>query len=126
MCIRDRLYVAKTQTDEGDPVLRMYEYERIRGVIWQMDFWLEEACPYLNCRMRIVNDSNQVIPMYWWSNMAVPEYEGGRLVVPAKEAFTAVGTNGFKVEIPFVNGIDVTDYKKIPTSIDYFFHIRCV
>lgn len=82
-------YVAKTQTDEGDPVLRMYEYERIRGVIWQMDFWLEEACPYLNCRMRIVNDSNQVIPMYWWSNMAVPEYEGGRLVVPAKEAFTA-------------------------------------
>ena len=28
-----------------------------------------------------------------------------------------------KVEIPFVNGIDVTDYKKIPTSIDYFFHI---
>ena len=61
--------------------------------------------------------------MYWWSNMAVPEYEGGRLVVPAKEAFTAVGTNGFKVEIPFVNGIDVTDYKKIPTSIDYFFHI---
>ena len=55
--------------------------------------------------------------------MAVPEYEGGRLVVPAKEAFTAVGTNGFKVEIPFVNGIDVTDYKKIPTSIDYFFHI---
>ena len=117
------LYVAKTQTDEGDPVLRMYEYERIRGVIWQMDFWLEEACPYLNGRMRIVNDSNQVIPMYWWSNMAVPEYEGGRLVVPAKEAFTAVGTNGFKVEIPFVNGIDVTDYKKIPTSIDYFFHI---
>ena len=111
------LYVAKTQTDEGDPVLRMYEYERIRGVIWQMDFWLEEACPYLNCRMRIVNDSNQVIPMYWWSNMAVPEYEGGRLVVPAKEAFTAVGTNGFKVEIPFVNGIDVTDYKKIPSSI---------
>ena len=49
--------------------------------------------------------------------------KGGRLVVPAKEAFTAAGTNGFKVEIPFVNGIDVTDYKKIPTSIDYFFHI---
>lgn len=117
------LYVAETTTDEGEPVLRMYEYERIRGVIWQMDFWLEEECPYLNCRMRIVNDSDQVIPMYWWSNMAVPEYEGGRLVVPATEAFTATGTNCYKVDIPVVNGIDVTDYKKIPTSIDYFFHI---
>lgn len=117
------LYVAETQTDEGEPVLRMYEYERIRGVIWQMDFWLEENCPYLNCRMRIVNDSDQVIPMYWWSNMAVPEYEGGRLVVPAKEAFTAAGTRGYKVDIPVVDGIDVTDYKKIPSSVDYFFNI---
>ena len=48
------LYVAETHTDEGEPVLRMYEYERIRGVTWQMDFWLDDDCSYLKCRMRIV------------------------------------------------------------------------
>ena len=41
----------------------MYEYERIRGVTWQMDFWLDDDCSYLKCRMRIVNESTEVIPM---------------------------------------------------------------
>ena len=41
------LYVAETHTDEGEPVLRMYEYERIRGVTWQMDFWLDDDCSYI-------------------------------------------------------------------------------
>lgn len=59
------LYTAETKTDENVPVLRMYEYERIRGVSYQMDFWLEEESQFLNCRMRIVNESKEVIPMYW-------------------------------------------------------------
>ena len=28
--------------ESGEPVLRMYEYERIRKVPYQMDFWLGE------------------------------------------------------------------------------------
>lgn len=73
----DPLYTAVTKTESGAPVLRMYEYERIRKVPYQMDFWLDEEDCFLNCRMRIVNESEDVIPMYWWSNIAVPEYEGG-------------------------------------------------
>lgn len=117
------LYTAVTETQTGAPVLRMYEYERIRKVPYQMDFWLEEEDRVLNCRMRIVNESAEVIPMYWWSNMAVPEYEDGRIVVPAEKAFTHADGIVVKVDIPIVNGIDITDYKKIPKSVDYFFHI---
>lgn len=119
----DPLYVAKTQTEQGEPVLRMYEYERIRKVPYQMDFWLEEGGKYLNCRMRIVNESSEVVPMYWWSNIAVPEYDGGRILVPANEAFTYEDGAVFKVQIPMVHGVDVTDYKQIPRSVDYFFDI---
>lgn len=117
------LYVAETQTEQGEPVLRMYEYERIRGVTWQMDFWLDEECPYLKCRMRIVNESTEVIPMYWWSNMAVPEYEHGHITVPASEAYAGTGVECRKVSIPVVDGVDISDYQKIPRSIDYFFNI---
>ena len=85
------LYTAQTETEKGEPVLRMYEYERIRGVVYQMDFWLEKRSRFLNCRMRIVNESSRVIPMYWWSNIAVPEYEGGRITVPAESAYTNSG-----------------------------------
>lgn len=118
------MYVAVTETKTGAPVLRMYEYERIRKVPYQMDFWLEEEDRFLNCRMRIVNESEQVVPMYWWSNIAVPEYEDGCIVVPADKAFTNRDGDVIKVSIPMVDGIDVTDYKKIPFSVDYFFEIE--
>ena len=96
------LYTAQTETEKGDPVLRMYEYEIIRGVVYQMDFWLEKRSRFLNCRMRIVNESARVLPMYWWSNIAVPEYEGGRITVPAESAYTNSNGMVYKVPIPMV------------------------
>lgn len=119
----DSLYTAKLEDEAGNPILRMYEYERIRKVAYQMDFWLEPESRFLNCRMRIANESTEVVPMYWWSNMAVPEYVGGRIVVPAQKAFTYADGAVFKVDIPMVKGIDVTDYQKIERSVDYFFDI---
>ena len=116
------LYTARLE-EAGIPVLRMYEYERIRGVEYQMDFWLEEKDACLNCRMRIVNSGSRVVPMYWWSNMAVPEYAGGRIVVPAKEAYTSREAKVSKVSIPQVEGVDITRYENIPSQTDYFFNI---
>lgn len=119
----DSMYTAKLEDEKGTPVLRMYEYERIRNVIYQMDFWLEPDGRVLNCHMRIANESAEVIPMYWWSNIAVPEYENGRVVVPADKAFTHLSGGVYKVDIPMVDGIDITNYEKIPKSVDYFFDI---
>ena len=115
----DQLFTAHLTDDEGNPVLRMYEYERIRKAEYQMDFWLEEEDRFLNCRMRIVNSGEETVPMYWWSNIAVSEYQKGRLVVPASRAFSG----GVKKEIPWVDGIDVTNYEDIPNQVDYFFDI---
>lgn len=119
----EQMYVAQTETENGVPVLRMYEYERIRGVVYQMDFWLEEDGRFLNCRMRIVNESADVIPMYWWSNIAVPEFVDGRIVVPARRAYTNRDGEVYRVDVPMVEGIDVTAYGAIPKSVDYFFDI---
>ena len=119
----EQLYTAVLKDENGNPVLRMYEYERLRGVEYQMDFWLEEKNAFLNCRMRIVNSKAEVVPMYWWSNMAVPEYKEGRVVVPAAKAFSSNGRDIYKVDIPHVNGVDITSYERIPDQIDYFFDI---
>lgn len=118
----DPLYTAELTNDSGYPVLRMYEYERIRRTVYQMDFWMEND-KRLYCRMRIVNGSSEVVPMYWWSNMAVPEYDNGHVIVPADKAFTYKDGKVFKVDLPFVDGTDVTAYKNIPRSVDYFFDI---
>ena len=119
----EQLYTAQTTNENGEPVLRMYEYERIRKVTYQMDFWLEKDSSFLNCRMRIVNEGKDVVPMYWWSNMAVPEYEKGKVIVPAVQAFTSNGNQVTKVEVPMVDGTDISDYTSIKKSVDYFFDI---
>ena len=55
--------------------------------------------------------------------MAVPEYENGRVVVPAVQAFTSRGAQVTKVDLPIVENIDISDYTAIKKSVDYFFDI---
>lgn len=119
----EQLFTARLESENGFPILRMYEYERIRKITYQMDFWLEEYSPFLNCRMQISNQTSRTVPMYWWSNMAVPEYEEGRVIAPAKEAYTNQDERICKVSIPFVDGADISRYKSIPKQADYFFDI---
>lgn len=120
----DRLFTATLVNDRGNPVLRMYEFERIREVEYQMDFWLDETDLSLNCRMRIKNSSHTVTPMYWWSNIAVPEFENGRVIVPANSAYTSDMTSVSKVSYPIVDGIDISHYQSIPNQVDYFFQLE--
>ncbi len=109
---------------EGRPVLRMYSYERISGVVYQMDFWLEENAPVLNCHMTVTNPTDQLVPMYWWSNIASPFYPGGRLLVPAHKAYGYLEGAVIKAQIPFPEpGVDVSRYEQIPTQRDYFFDL---
>lgn len=117
------LYTAVLEREDGVLVLRMYEYERVRGAEYQMDFWLEETDRFLNCRMRIANTGEETIPMYWWSNIAVPEYREGRVIVPASSAYTCDYRTVKKVPIPEVDGVDVTRYGQIPSQVDYFFDV---
>lgn len=113
------LYTAKLEAEDGNPILRMYEYERVRHVEYQMDFWLERNS--LRCRMRISNTGRDVVPMYWWSNIAVPEFTGGRLVVPAKSAYVSGGRDVEKRSFPMDNGKDMSFYAHTNAMIDYFF-----
>ncbi len=109
---------------QGRPVLRMYNYERISGTVYQMDFWLEENAPVLNCHMTVTNPTDQLVPMYWWSNIASPLYPGGRLLVPAHKAYSYQNGAVVKVPIPCPEpGVDVSRYEEIPTQRDYFFEL---
>ena len=125
----EQLNVAVLQNEEGGDVLRMYGFERIRGLEYQMDFWLGSTGEdhYLNCRMRVVNSTQNTVPMYWWSNMAVPEYEGGRVAVPAQEAFTCAYVDEkskvYKTAFPEQDGPDLSYYQNIKCQVDYFFNI---
>lgn len=123
------LFVSKLTAEDGTPVLRMYEFERVRRATYQMDFFLPEGSKFLFARMRIVNPNEEVVPMYWWSTIAVPEVEGYRVIVPAKDTFTGAYISETergltKVPVPEgVEGFDITYPTNNPIAIDYFFNI---
>jgi hypothetical protein len=120
----DTLFTAITKLQDGTPVLRMYEYERIRRVVYQMDFFLPEGSKCLFARMRVTNTTPFVIPMYWWSNIAVPTVPDGRVIVPASIAYVN-NYQGSKavIPIPYRDGNDVSYIDNIPRAADYFYKI---
>lgn len=115
-------FTTTTQLEDGTPVLRMYEYERIRQTVQQMDFFLPEGSRFLFCRMRIINPLYEVVPMYWWSNIAVPETHGCRVIVNADSSYVQEN-NISLVNIPKHDGFDGTRPEDIPNSMDHFYKI---
>ena len=117
-----QMYCASVKGKNGEDVLRFYEFERVREIYYQIDFWLDDN--KLMTAVRIENQNAKVVPMYWWSNMATPEYNGGRVVVPAGSAYNNSNGMGIKKSsIPFDNGVDVSYPENVPNTIDYFYDI---
>lgn len=119
------LFAGVLEAPDHAPVLRMYEWERIRGVPFQIDAYLPDASPVLLVRVRIINPHDREVPMYWWSNAAVPEQDRTRVLVPATTAykFAYSGRGLVQVPIPMVDGVDISYPRNGPKSSDYFFHI---
>lgn len=127
------LFTARLTAEDGTPVLRMYEWERRRQVVYQMDFFLPENSHFLYARIRIENPNPQPVPMYWWSNVAVEETAQSRMIVPAEEAYcmeggviNAIGGKGVGIvrkPVPFQKGKDISYPVNNQNSIDYFFHL---
>ena len=46
----DLMHTAQTSLDDGTPVLRFYQYERIRGAVYQLDFFLPDGSKMLFVR----------------------------------------------------------------------------
>ncbi len=118
-----RIHAAETKLDDGTPVLRMYEYERIRGCVYQMDFFLPDGSRRLFGRMRIVNPTPRTTPMYWWTNIAVREDPLARDIIDATETYNNAGGRVGKNPVPYRDGLDITYPSNNPVAIDYFWKI---
>ncbi|MBD3185105.1 DUF5107 domain-containing protein [Candidatus Poribacteria bacterium] len=118
------VFVANLKMDDGTPVLRMYEWDRLRMATYQIDAFLPDDSDFLFLRMRIINPHDHEIPMYWWSNMAVPEIPGGRILVPAESAYKyGYQSNMDLVPIPVSGGVDLSHPTNFNRSADCFYCI---
>ncbi len=119
------LFAARVESGDGTPILRMYEYERIRQAAYQIDAYLPDGSQVLYVRCRLINPFDHALPMYWWSNMAVPERADMRVITPAPDAYQfALSVDNLRtVAMPIVDGTDVTYTTNGTRAADYFFRI---
>lgn len=111
-------------SETGAPVFRFYEYERIRGVVYEVDSYISEEHNQLMVRVKIKNPHDKEIPMYWWSNIAVPENLDTRTIVDADEAFALSYDTGLYVSpIPYAKGTDVSYSALQFIAADYFYRV---
>jgi tetratricopeptide (TPR) repeat protein len=119
------LFAARVQAPDGTPVLRLYEWERLRQVTYQIDAYLPAGSQVLLVRVRITNPHEHEMPLYWWSNIAVPETPDTRVLAPADQAYRfSYKEEGLRVvSVPVIDGVDFSYATNSQRAYDLFFHI---
>lgn len=118
------VFAAQVRGIDDDPVLRLYEWDRVKCFPWQIDFHLPPQSPFLYARMRLLNPHDTEIPMYWWTNIAVPECANGRVLFPADTAISPGEDGKFGVvRLPVVRGEDATYAARVPYAQEMFARI---
>ncbi len=100
----------------GGKFLRLWEFERMRELVYQLDVWLEGAVLFVN--VTITNANEHEVPVYWWSNIAVPERDGTRVLAPAEQAWH-LNFDGILNKVPAPDGY--TD--RFEHAADHFYDI---
>lgn len=121
------LFARQLTFADGAAGVRLYEYERIRGVAYSIDIWIPKDSHMLYVRPRIENRRPDMVWMYWWSNIAVPEQAHMRVIVPADEVLVNYFGNDHyvldKEEMPRALGTDVSYPDRLQRSLDFFYRI---
>jgi Domain of unknown function (DUF5107) len=117
------VHAAVVERPDGTPMVRMWQWERLREVTFQVDVWLEGEL--LLAYVRIHNPNDAVVPMYWWSNIAVAETPETRVLAPARSAYrTSYDGRLATVPIPVADGLEATYPARSLGAADLFFAIE--
>ncbi|MEV6840618.1 DUF5107 domain-containing protein [Streptomyces sp. NPDC051133] len=116
------VHAARVPAPDGGEMLRLWEWERLRDLPFQVDLWLPDGSDFLHVGVRIRNPHERPVPAYWWSNIAVPEEV--RVLAPAQEAWHFGYERRLRrVPVPAHDGIDRTHPLAGPYAADYFYEV---
>ncbi|MFJ6071826.1 DUF5107 domain-containing protein [Streptomyces sp. NPDC093065] len=116
------VHAARVPAPDGGEMLRLWEWERLRDLPFQVDLWLPDGSDFLYVGARIRNPHERPAPTYWWSNIAVPEDR--RVLAPADEAWHFGYERRLRrVPVPEYDGVDRTYPPNSTYAADYFYEV---
>lgn len=118
------LNAALVPAPDGGEMVRLWEWEPLRGLPFQVDLWLPDDSDFLHVGVRIRNPHQGPAPVYWWSNIAVPEDEHTRVLAPAEDAWHFGYERSLRrVPVPEYDGVDRTYPLRGEYPADYFYEV---
>ena len=119
------MHAGVVHSADGD-VLRLWEWERTRDLVLQVDLWLPAGSDRLLASGRVVNPDPEPKPLYYWTNVAVPETDDTRVLTTADHAWrTDYDGTLRRVAVPHPDDelVDVSYPGRAAHSADYFFDV---
>ncbi|MFH8619623.1 DUF5107 domain-containing protein [Streptomyces sp. NPDC017979] len=118
------LHAAVVPAPDGGEMVRLWEWERLRDLPFQVDLWLPADSDFLHVGVRIRNPHERTAPVYWWSNIAVEEHPRTRVVAPADEAwYFGYERTLRRVPVPEFRDVDRTYPLRSEFPGDYFYEV---
>src|SRR5690606_6271654 len=118
----DPVLAGTVVTPDGTDVLRMWAHERMLGLTWRIDAHLPDGADRLFIHPVLANPTAADVPVYWWSNIAVPQSLETRVLVDSESAFHFGHADALqRVDVPLRDGQDISAPARHPGSADYFF-----
>lgn len=121
----DSLFAAVLTDEAGNEFLRMYEFERSKSTVYQMDFHLPKGSPLLYSHIKLFNPFDEDTTTYWWTNIAVPEDGSTRVLSSNDMVIVAIGDQALSYEkLPQLSpfpGKDLSYAHNATRSFDYFY-----
>ncbi|MFD7428714.1 DUF5107 domain-containing protein [Streptomyces sp. NPDC059818] len=118
------VHAALVPAPDGGEMVRLWEWERLRDLPFQVDLWLPDDSDFLHVGVRIRNPHEHSAPVYWWSNIAVAEDERTRVVAPAEEAWHfGYERTLTRVPVPESGSVDRTYPLRSDFPADYFYEV---
>ncbi|MFC6982910.1 DUF5107 domain-containing protein [Streptomyces cirratus] len=118
------LHAALVPAPDGGEMVRLWEWERLRDLPFQVDLWLPQDSEFLYVGVRVRNPHERPAPVYWWSNTAVPDDPGSRVLAPADEAWHFGYERSLRrIPVPEWEDADRTYPPRSTHPADYFYEV---
>lgn len=126
----DDIFASIQRDERGEDFLRLYDYERCKGLWWHIDFHLPTGSRLLYAHTTVHNLYDTRTSMYYWTNIAVEMTDGTRVFASDDQAIyldpyavPSVKRYGY-MKMPDINiypGVDASYPARFPYSQEYFF-----